>query len=149
MAKGKLTDEMCDAICQNIKEHNTLKYSAQKEGITERTFWNWMSRGEEAKSGKYFQFFQAIKKAQEEAKSDIVKEIKGHGKKNWQALAWLLERMYPKEFGRRENVKMEHKGKLKQEIKVDSDLLKDPDYVVAKRKAMDEYYETHRKKEPD
>lgn len=111
--KTKLTDEVCEAICKNIIEGNTVKYSVQKEGLDESTYYKWIKKGEEAKSGKFFQFVQSIKKAKEEAKSELVKDIKAHGKKNWQSLAWLLERMYPNEFGRRENVKMEHKGELK------------------------------------
>lgn len=114
---SKCTKQLCEAISKNIKEGNTLTYSVQKEGITYQTFLNWMKKGEESKTqkGVYFEFFEAIKKAQEEGKSNLVTSIKEHGKKNWQALAWLLERMYPKEFGRRENVKMEHKGHLKTE----------------------------------
>jgi transposase len=114
---SKLNDELCQAICKNISQGNTLTYSVQKEGLSYQSFLNWMKKGEESKtqSGKFFEFFEAIKKAQEEGKNSLVTGIREHGKKNWQAMAWLLERMYPNEFGRRENVKMEHKGKLKTE----------------------------------
>lgn len=116
--RTKLNPELCEAICKNIVEGNTLTYSYQKEGISKNTFYLWMKKGRESKtqSGKFYDFYDAVKKAQEEGKSNLVKGIEKHGKKNWQALAWLLERMYPSEFGRRENVKMEHKGKMEHKI---------------------------------
>ena len=116
---SKCTKELCDAICKDIKEGNTLKYSVQKQGITEQTFYNWMKKGEDSKtkSGKYFDFFDNIKKAQEEGKNHLVKGIRKHGQNTWQAQAWLLERMYPQEFGKREKVAMEHSGEIKKEVK--------------------------------
>lgn len=115
--RSKLTDELCEAICQNIREGNTLKYSVQSQGITEQTFYNWMEKGEKSKSktGKFFEFFESIKKAREEGKNNLVKGIQKHGQNNWQALAWLLERMHPQEFGRQQRVEMEHSGEIKQE----------------------------------
>ncbi len=114
---SKLNDNLCNAISKNIAEGNTLRFSVEKEGVTYRTHCNWMERGEKAKSGKFFHYFHSIKKAEEEGKNFLVRGIKEHGKKNWQAMAWLLERKYPHEFGRRENVKMEHSGSVKQEHK--------------------------------
>ena len=56
---SKLTPETQEAICQSIREGNTIKYSVQKEGITEHTYQNWTRRGRESKTqnGKYFTFF--------------------------------------------------------------------------------------------
>ena len=113
----KLDDKLCEAICKSISQGNTLTYSVQQQGISYQTFLNWKERGEKAKSGKFFEFVEAIKKAEEEGKNFLVQGIKEHGRKNWQAMAWLLERKYPHEFGRRENVKMEHSGSVKQEHK--------------------------------
>lgn len=123
---SKLTDELCQAICKNISEGNTLTYSVQKEGLSYQSHLNWMEKGEKSKtkSGKFFEYFEAIKKAQEEGKNSLVTGIREHGKKNWQAMAWLLERMYPSEFGRRENVKMEHSGTVEQKVKIDKEWLR-------------------------
>lgn len=114
----KLTDELCEAICKDVKEGNTLTFSVQRQGITYQTFLNWMKKGKESKtqSGKFFDFFEAIKKAQEEGKNTLVKAIKKAGSKNWQANAWLLERMYPDEFGRRQAVDMKADVKSKQQV---------------------------------
>ena len=125
MARSKLTEELCEAICQDLREGNTQQYAAQHNGITKQTYYNWLKKGEESKtqSGKYFDFFDAVKKAQEEGKKTLIQGIQEHGKKNWQALAWLLERMYYDEFGKKQQVEMEHSGEVKQkhtgQVKVD------------------------------
>ena len=122
---SKCTKELCEAICQHIREGNTLKYSVQKEGIHYDTYRRWMQKGRNSKTkdGKFYAFFVAIKKAQEEGKNELVRGIKEHGKKQWQAMAWLLERMYYDEFGKKQQVEMEHSGEVKQkhtgQVKVD------------------------------
>ena len=125
---SKLTDELCDNICQNIREGNTLQYSVQKEGIHYSTYRLWMKKGEESKTqtGKFFEFYEAIKKAQSEGKNNLVKGIEEHGKKNWQALAWLLERMYPSEFGRTQRVDMKADVKSKVEGTMTTKIIFDP-----------------------
>lgn len=108
MAKSKLTEELCDKICKDIQQGGTLKYAAMHNGITEQTFYNWMKRGQESKTqtGKFFEFFESVKRAQEDGKTRLISKIEMHGERNWQALAWLLERMYPDEFGRTQRVDM-------------------------------------------
>lgn len=123
MARSKLTEELCDKICKDIQQGGTLKYAAMHNGITEQTFYNWMKRGEESKTqtGKFFEFFESVKRAQEDGKTRLISKIEMHGERNWQALAWLLERMYPDEFGRtqrvdmRADVKSENKTTVKEE----------------------------------
>lgn len=123
MARSKLTEELCDKICKDIQQGGTLKYAAMHNGITEQTFYNWMKRGEESKTqtGKFFEFFESVKRAQEDGKTRLISKIEMHGERNWQALAWLLERMYPDEFGRtqrvdmRADVKSENKTTVKDE----------------------------------
>lgn len=128
MARSKLTEELCEAICQDLREGNTQQYAAQHNGITKQTYYNWLKRGEESKtqSGKYFDFFDAVKKAQEEGKKTLIQGIQEHGKKNWQALAWLLERMYPNEFGRTQRVDMKADVKSKVEGTMTTKIIFDP-----------------------
>ena len=120
MARSKLTEELCENICKDIREGGTLKYSAMHNGITPRTLHNWMSRGENAKTenGLYFHFFHQVKKAQEDGKVRLIGKIEKHGERNWQALAWLLERMYPDEFGRTQRVDM--RADVKSDVKTTS-----------------------------
>lgn len=51
-------------------------------------------------------FANAIKRGYAICKESKVKRIAKAGEKNWQADAWLLERRFPDEFARRENVRV-------------------------------------------
>ena len=104
----KLTEEVQAAIVESIKRGCTFKAAALAAGIAEGTFFKWMKRGEQAKKGRFFEFRQAIKKAEAEAVSFAVSCIFQQVKKgNWQAAAWWLERRYPEDWGKKERVEME------------------------------------------
>ena len=68
----KLTEEVQAAIVESIKRGCTFKAAALAAGIAEGTFFKWMKRGEQAKKGRFFEFRQAIKKAEAEAVSFAV-----------------------------------------------------------------------------
>ena len=49
MAKLKLTDQLCDDICNDIKAGVPIDHAAIAHGITRATFYNWYNKGEDAK----------------------------------------------------------------------------------------------------
>ena len=106
--KPKLTPEVQARICELLNKGAWFKEAAQDAGITERTFYNWMERGEKAKSGLYFQFFQAVEKNCNDAKLFAILTIRRAMGRSWQAAAWFLERRYKDEYGRQ---RVEHTGK--------------------------------------
>lgn len=90
-----------------------IKFAAQASGICEDTYYNWMQRGEEEKTGPYAEFLEYIKECQAagvEANLKLIKRASNAG--SWQASAWILERRYPEEFGRREKIDMKSETKL-------------------------------------
>ena len=56
MAKLKLTDQLCDDICNDIKAGVPIKHAAIAHGITRTTFYDWYNKGKQAKSGKFKKF---------------------------------------------------------------------------------------------
>lgn len=110
---SKLTKELIEKICKYIEIGVPFKYAALACGISERTFYNWLERGEREKQGIYFQFLQSIKEA--EAKS-VVRDIaiieKAAQEGKWQAVAWRLERRHPEFFARHEEMHIEHSGRI-------------------------------------
>lgn len=112
---SKLTPELQDEICKYIKDGYTIAQAAALSGITERTFYLWKKRGENSKSGKYFEFLQQVKMAQKIAEAKFIDVIKraamGDRKKkirsDWRAAKWYLSVINPKEFGKREYIKQE------------------------------------------
>lgn len=110
---SKLTPELRDKICKLIEEGNYPAQAASLEGVAESTFYDWMKRGREAKyKSKFSEFMEAVKKAESEAEKYHVGIIKKAAKEKWTASAWYLERKYPERWGRRQQVQLEHSGKI-------------------------------------
>ena len=114
--KTKLTPEVQDLICQAIRAGNYARVAAAYAGITEATYYNWLKRGETAKSGLYFDFFEAVKKAEADAQTRNVAIIQQAAKKTWQAAAWWLERKFPNDWGKQVQ-EQAHTGEIVVRIK--------------------------------
>lgn len=60
------------------------------------TFLTWMRTNR--------RFRLAVKKAEADSITSLVKTITTAGRRNWTASAWMLERRHPDDFGRRERI---------------------------------------------
>ncbi len=96
----RLTPELADRIANLISTGNYDVVVCGLVGIHPSTYYNWLSKGERAKSGIYKEFFDKVKKAEAAREAKWVKDIEGDP--SWQSKAWLLERRYPDRWGRRE-----------------------------------------------
>jgi hypothetical protein len=95
--KGKLTPETSDLIVTALRNGNYIEHAVQAAGIGTSTFWVWMNRGEEEKTGRYREFRDAVKRAQADAVMARVEVIRSAGLSgSWQAAAWWLERTQPR-----------------------------------------------------
>ncbi len=95
-----LTKPLLKRICRILAEGNSIETSSAASGVSGRTFHNWMERGERDGKGIYFQFFQGVTRARAEAKISLTSKIVKAAPRDWKAAAWLLERMFPQEYGR-------------------------------------------------
>ena len=126
----KLTPETQESIMNYIRMGVPYEEAALKSGISKVTFYNWKNRGEKARSGIFRQFFNSLKEANAHAmvallgrvhKAGMGGEIKEFKKTEYDAKgniikvivedrlvpplnfapnAWILERRWPKQFGR-------------------------------------------------
>jgi len=97
-----------------ISEGLSYKDSCIMAGISYRVFYSWIEKAKgEGAPPEYVQFLHALKKAKVEGKIINIKKIKEDP--SWQSAAWLLERQYPKEFGRLERIEHEE---IKQDNKM-------------------------------
>ena len=61
-----------------------------------------MNKGKTEKSGKYYQFYQHIKKRNADAAKALLEKLNDAVKAgNCQVCMWILSRRFPDEFGRR------------------------------------------------
>ena len=97
----KLTPETQALICNAIRAGNYNVVAAEYGGINEKTFYAWMKQGEAAKSGIYYEFCKAVKKAEADAETQRIARISKAGADGtWQADAWWAERKFPERWGR-------------------------------------------------
>lgn len=89
--------------------------SAALAGISESAFYEWIQRGEAelerlAKNPRarprenerpFVEFAEAVKRAVPTRKRALVSTIRLASHRQWQAAAWLLERLHPGEFGQK------------------------------------------------
>lgn len=110
--------ELRETIINFIKAGNYIQTACEAAGIHPSTYCLWRQRAEQAeiegKKDKYSEFFNAIKKAEKEAEAFLVANIKNAAVKKgaWQAAAFLLERKYPAQWGRKDMQKQEHSGTI-------------------------------------
>ena len=142
---SKITPEITKKIAGYIKSGNYPEVAASLAGIDRSTFYRWIKKGNNAKSGLHKIFCDSIKEAEDYAEAAAVERVRKAGDENWTALAWWLERKHPKKWSRKQQIDLEHSGEIKQKVTSNDSLLNDPDYIQAKAKVMDEYYASKRK----
>ena len=108
---SKLTPEVTKRLTEAIRAGNYYEAACAYAGIAYSTFREWMVKGEKAKSGKYREFMEAVKKAEHEAEVRMVAMWQKHMPDNWQAIATFLERRYPERWGRK-RLDIEHSGEI-------------------------------------
>lgn len=99
--KTKLTPERQDKICELLRVGNYFDAACGAAGIHKATGYEWLKKGENAQSGQYYDFHDAVKRAEAEAEAATVVVIKKASIDTWQAAAWWLERRFPSKWGKR------------------------------------------------
>jgi hypothetical protein len=122
---SKLTPETHKIIVEAVRAGLYYEDAANVAGICYDTLNNWRLRGEaeaERRQGRvkegtrqwekeepYFQFFEALKRAEGSAIMGWMQKIETAANEGaWQAAAWKAERRYPERYGRH---RVEHTGK--------------------------------------
>ena len=100
-----------ETILKLIADGNYIKTACMAAGIDYSSYNNWQRWSEDYRNNPdgnankkiYFNLFEQLKKAEAKNIAANVKNIQECSKKNnqWAASAWLLERKYPAEFGKR------------------------------------------------
>ena len=100
----KLTEEKIQLASKLIGAGNTIQTIFGALGISKQTWYNWLNKGEKAKSGIYRELWEEVQKAESRAETRYVTIIAQAAEENWQAAAWWLERKYPERWGRKDKV---------------------------------------------
>lgn len=102
MDKGKLTPVVQKRIVDAIKAGNYVCVAVRYAGITSSTFYTWCRKGRAESSGKYHEFYEALRQAETYAEIRAVAIIQKQMEGNWRAAVAYLERKFPERWGRKE-----------------------------------------------
>ncbi len=114
--KTKLTLKLIGEMIKYISNGNTIKDTCLLCDITEVSFYRWVEKTKRVMNKinnniklndneKIFSYLsKSIKKAQIQFKDCHLKNINTRSKDHWQASAWLLERKFPEEWGRKDRM---------------------------------------------
>ena len=103
----KLTPAVAESILKTVRMTGSFEDACRVAGIGERTFYRWKSEGQRQVDGEYWQFWQAVKKAQASRRVGFERKLLKHGKEHWQAIAWLAERTEPSRYALKVRVQVE------------------------------------------
>lgn len=106
----KFNEEICKEII--IAHENGLPRNACASivGINRRTLYDWLKKGEKAKSGKYHEFYIRWLKAEARYQAYHLKRI--NDSKDWRASQYLLQVTDPESFVVKEKREIEAKADL-------------------------------------
>lgn len=99
LAKPKCTKRLIEEATALKRQGMSNKDICACIGLSETTFYGWIKDEE---SQMHRKFAQSLKEAEGEFKAALREQIIKHGRKEWQANAWLLERTFPEEYARPE-----------------------------------------------
>jgi hypothetical protein len=127
-----LTPEIAKRFVDAMRVGAPIELAAAAAGISMRTYYRWKERGETNTSGKYWQWWQDVKKAAADEELSGLAEIYQASKRQvigretktvtnpdgktvttvtetftpgeWQARSWLMERRHPGRWGRQARI---------------------------------------------
>lgn len=94
----KCTAEAIALYCAKFRETMNRQAAADAIGVNPKTVRGWMVKGR-AQVAPFAAFWAALEVTDTLIISDLVSEIRFAKDKSWRAKAWLLERLYPSQFG--------------------------------------------------
>lgn len=89
-------------ILRGLRAYLPRDIAVAHAGVARSTFYDWMARGREAKSGQYREFVDDVEKAEGDARANLVAKIATAATAgDIGAAKWLLERLEPETFVRK------------------------------------------------
>ena len=104
MAKLKLTPKLQKKICDLIASGSYINRAAEACGISETTFYDWLSQGEKSPKGIFADFYNAVKQAEAMSEAVASSRIFNAGETDWRASAWYLSHKFRKRWGDNQQV---------------------------------------------
>ncbi|MGB0971682.1 MAG: hypothetical protein ACPGVG_12070 [Mycobacterium sp.] len=98
MSESRCTPEVIETYCRVFRETLNRAQAAREVGVDYRDIWRWRKLARQGHS-EFAAFGLALEITDELVISDLISRIASATTRQWRALAWLLERLYPAQFG--------------------------------------------------
>ena len=125
---SKFTEETRQKILKAIRAGAFYEPACHSAGVSYSTFRRWMKRGEEAKSGQYRKFWEAVACAKADAEMAVLGLWREHLPRDWRACESFLARRFPERWGKDHSVVVESGNLARVHIWI-PDNGRDPDLV--------------------
>lgn len=97
---SKLTEQRRKDLITAISSGTSIEAACAYAGISHQTLRNWLKRGEKAKEGEFFEFFEEVTRARDEAEVPLVTVVrKAALDGDWRAAFALLGCVNRKRYG--------------------------------------------------
>ena len=106
----KLTPEVQDLIVDGINAGLTFRLTCARVGVNPGTFYRWLE-------SMYREFYEAVERAKADSALRLVSQITLQALTDWRAAAFILERRFPDDYGRRTEVTGKDGGPVKVDAK--------------------------------
>ena len=132
MAKKKFSTELCECIVEFHSQGTPLKYCADAVGIGRTTLYDWMKKGETAKSGKYRDFYLDMQRAKSKFIAHHIGKIQDN--KSWMSSQYLLQVTDPDEFvvAEKQKIESETKATIQAEVDMTDPRIQESDLAMLK-----------------
>ena len=113
----KLTPDVQETIVDGINAGLTYGMSCARAGVNPATFYRWLEKGETANVGRYSEFCDAVSRAKADSALRLLSQITLQAPTDWRAAAFILERRFPDDYGKRTEVTGKDDGPVKVDTK--------------------------------
>lgn len=108
--KTKLTPEITNQICNLIEKGLPYSFVCEAVGIHKDTFYDWMKKGEAGKK-EFSDFSDSVNRSKANFALKCLERVNQAADNGSVFCAtWLLEKRFPEEFGKRENINIKSKN---------------------------------------
>lgn len=112
----KLTPEVEEKFLNAVRTGNYLEVAAAYAGIAKPTLFAWMRRGRSSSRGLYHDFVEKLDKANAAAEAVAVSNLMRHGRDDYRAITFFLERRFNDRWGQKSQMKVEVERELEAAI---------------------------------
>jgi hypothetical protein len=92
------TPEFQERFLAALRRTVYVETAAELAGVDAATLRRWLAHGRRQPNGPFGAFLLAVNKALADQEVEILEAVQSAGSEDWRALAWLLERRFPRRW---------------------------------------------------